>query len=61
MTRRHHHPRWQFVNHSEDVLGFCADAVDLADVEWRRSGRFTVSVSRRGDVARLDDLVGPRR
>ena len=59
--RRYDYPRWQFVNRSEDILGFCAEALDLAGVAWRRSGRFTISVSRRADVARLDDLVGPKR
>ncbi len=59
--RRYYYPRWQFVNHSEDILGFCTDALDLTGVAWRRSGRFTISVSRKADVARLDDLVGPKR
>ena len=59
--RRWYYPRWHFVNHSEDILGFCTDALDLAGVAWRRSGRFTISVSRRADVARLDELVGPKR
>ncbi len=61
VTTRRHHPRWQFVNHSEDVMGICTDTSDLVGVPWRRSGRWTVSVSRREAVATLDDLVGPKR
>ena len=59
--RRYDYPRWQFVNRSEDILGWCEDALDLVDVAWRRSGRWTVSVSRREAVARLDELIGPKR
>ena len=61
VPRRYDYPRWQFVNRSEDIMGFCTAALDLVGVPWRRSGRWTVSVSRRGAVARLDDLVGPER
>ena len=61
VTVRRHYPRWQFVNHSEDVMGICTDTLDLVGVPWRRSGRWTVSVSRREAVATLDDLVGPKR
>ncbi|MGC4112474.1 MAG: transcriptional regulator [Nocardioides sp.] len=56
--RRYEYPRWQFVNHSEDILGLCEWALDLVEVRWRRSKRTTVSVSRRDDVRRLDELIG---
>ncbi len=46
---------------TEDILGLCTWALDLVDVPWRRSGRWCVSVSRRAGVARLDELVGPKR
>jgi hypothetical protein len=59
-TKRYEYPRWQFVNRSEQILGWCTDALDLVDVPWRRSGRWTVSVSTREGVARLDELVGPK-
>jgi intein/homing endonuclease len=57
---RYEYPRWQFVNHSEDILRLCEWALDLAGIAWRRSKRTTVSVSRRDDVRRLDELVGPK-
>lgn len=59
-VRRYEYPRWQFSNRSEDILTLCCWALDLVEVEWRRSGRWTVSVSRRADVTRLDVLVGPK-
>ncbi len=59
--KRYDYPRWQFSNRSEDILGLCTWALDLVEVPWRRSSRWCVSVSRREGVARLDDLVGPKR
>ncbi|WP_198554332.1 transcriptional regulator [Nocardioides alpinus] len=56
--RRYDYPRWQFSNRSEDILGLCGWALDLAGVAWRRSGPWTVSVSRKEAVAALDDLIG---
>ena len=56
--RRYDYPRWQFSNRSEDILHLCGWALDLADVAWRRSGPWTVSVSRRQAVATLDALIG---
>ncbi|MDR7254578.1 hypothetical protein J2X46_003571 [Nocardioides sp. BE266] len=58
--RRYDYPRWQFSNRSEDILVLCGWALDLAEVEWRRSGPWTVSVSRRAAVGRLDALIGPK-
>lgn len=58
--KRYDYPRWQFVNASEEILGWCGDALDLVGVPWRRSGRRTISVSTRAGVARLDELVGPK-
>lgn len=58
--KRYDYGRWQFVNASEDILGLCTWALDLAAVEWRRSAPRAVSVSRREAVARLDELIGPK-
>jgi len=58
--RRYDYPRRQFVNRSEDILGWCCDALDLVDVSWRRSNTWTISVSRQAAVQRLDELVGPK-
>jgi hypothetical protein len=56
--RRYDYPRWQFVNASEEILGWCGDALDLTGIAWRRSGPRTISVSRRPDVAALTELIG---
>ena len=59
-TKRYEYGRWQFVNHSADIQGFCTDALDRLGIPWRQSSWKTISVSRREAVARLDQLVGPK-
>ena len=59
--KRYEYPRWQLVNHSEQILDLACQALDLVGVPWRRSSWKTVSVSTREGVARLDELVGPKR
>jgi len=58
--RRYDYARWQFSNRSEDILGLCGWALDLIGVPWRRSGPWTISVSRREAVATLDEVIGPK-
>jgi hypothetical protein len=58
--KRYDYARWQFSNRSEDILGLCAWALDLADIPWRRSSSTHVSVSTRAGVARLDELIGQK-
>jgi len=58
--RRHDYPRWMFVNHSDDILGFCTDALDRVGIAWRRPRPNCIAVSRRDDVRRLDGLIGPK-
>jgi hypothetical protein len=59
-TRRYDYPRWEFVNRSDDILELCCWALDLCGVAWRRPRVNAVAVSRRADVRRLDDLIGPK-
>ncbi|MGN6781093.1 MAG: transcriptional regulator [Marmoricola sp.] len=59
--KRYAYPRWQFSNRSEEILGWCGDALDLVGIPWRRSHRWVISVSRRGAVETLDRLIGPKR
>jgi hypothetical protein len=56
--KRYDYPRWQFSNESDDIRALCCWALDLVGVPWRRSNRRTISVSTRGGVARLDELIG---
>jgi hypothetical protein len=58
--KRYDYPRWQFVNHSEDIRQWCCDALDLLAIPWRQSSWKTISVSTRAGVALLDELVGPK-
>lgn len=59
--KRYEYPRWQFVNHSDDIRGWCTEVIDLVGVPWRQSSWKTISVSTRAGVARLDELIGPKR
>ncbi len=59
--KRYDYPRWQFTNVSADIRELCCWALDLVDVPWRQSNRKTISVSTRGGVVRLDELIGPKR
>jgi hypothetical protein len=59
--KRYDYPRWQFTNNSDDIRALCCWALDLVGVPWRPSYWTTISVSRREAVARLDELIGPKR
>jgi hypothetical protein len=58
--KRYAYPRWQFSNRSTDIRDLCCWALDLVDVAWRQSNAWTISVSTRAGVARLDELIGPK-
>ena len=53
-------PRYRFDNFSTDILRLFCDACELLDLHWTASGRRTIYVSRKADVARLDKFVGPK-
>lgn len=59
--KRYDYPRWQFTNHSADIRELCCWALDLAGVAWRQANWKSLSVARREAVARLDELIGPKR
>ena len=58
--KRYDYPRWQFSNRSTDIRELCCWALDLADIPWRQSNAWTISVSTRAGVALLDELIGPK-
>jgi hypothetical protein len=58
--RWYEYPRYLFVNHSQDILDLCGQALDRLGVEWRYSKPTTISVAKREAVARLDEFVGPK-
>lgn len=53
------HPRYAFKNLSTDIRGIFTDACDLLALHWTDAGP-TVYVSRKVDVARMDDFIGPK-
>jgi hypothetical protein len=57
--RQWRHPRYSFSNLSADIRGIFCDACDLLDLHWTLAGH-TVYVSRKADVAVLDEFIGPK-
>ena len=59
--RNWRHPRYSFVNLSTDIRGIFTAACDRLAIAWTVSGQKTIYVSRKADVARLDEFIGPKR
>jgi hypothetical protein len=57
-VRRYDYPRWMFSNRSDDIIDICTAALDRLGIAWRRPRVDCIAVSRRADVARLDELIG---
>lgn len=55
------YPRYMFCNHSADLIGLFCRACDDFGVSWTRPSWRTVSVAKARDVARLDEVVGPKK
>jgi hypothetical protein len=53
------HPRYSFSNASADIRRIFCDACDVLGLHWTVAPR-TVYVSRKRDVARLDEFIGPK-
>lgn len=53
-------PRYAFSNKSDDIRSIFCDACDRFGVHWTRGGEKNTYVSRKADVARLDDFIGPK-
>jgi hypothetical protein len=58
--KRYEYPRYFFSNRSDDIRGLCCWSLDLLEIPWRASNRWTISVARRAGVAALDAFVGPK-
>jgi hypothetical protein len=54
-------PRYAFTQVSEDIQSIFCHSCDLVGVHWTRSGNRTIYVSRKADVAKLDEFIGPKR
>jgi hypothetical protein len=61
------HPRYKFSNVSTDITSIFCSACDCLGLRWTasfpsdESAAVSIYVSRKADVARLDELVGPKR
>jgi hypothetical protein len=61
------HPRYVFSNVSTDITSIFCSACDCLGLRWtasfpkRESAAVSIYVSRKADVARLDEFVGPKR
>jgi hypothetical protein len=53
-------PRYSFKQVSDDIRGIFCDACDRLGLHWTEA-RTTIDVSRKRDVAILDEFVGPKR
>jgi hypothetical protein len=54
-------PRYSFSNRSVDIHGIFRRTCELVGLRWTASGPYTTYVSRKADVARLDQFIGPKR
>jgi hypothetical protein len=54
-------PRYSFSNLSDDIKQIFCDTCDRLDLRWTSAPPKTIYVSRKADVARLDEFVGPKR
>jgi hypothetical protein len=54
-------PRYSFRNHSDDIRSIFYAACDRLGLRWTASGRYTIYVSRKADVAKLDEFIGPKQ
>jgi Homeodomain-like domain-containing protein len=55
------HPRYSFTNHSADIHSIFRGTCERIGARWTAAGPYTTYVSRKADVARLDQFIGPKR
>ena len=54
-------PRYHFSQASDDIRDIFCNACDLMGLHWTRAGKRNIYVSRKADVAKLDQFIGPKR
>lgn len=54
-------PRYRFTNKSGDIRAIFCQACDQLGVRWTAAGKKTIYVSRKADVAKLDEFIGAKR
>lgn len=58
VVKGHAYPRYHFTNNSDDIRGIFVAACRRRGIDCRHNNWKTVSVARRGSVARLDEFIG---
>jgi hypothetical protein len=58
--KRYEYPRYLFSNESADIIGLCTATLDTVGLRRTAPRPNLVSVARHDDVARLDQIVGPK-
>ena len=58
--REYSYPRYQFSNRSDDIRGLFTSTCECLGVQWRRWGRWNISVARADSVRLLDSFIGPK-
>jgi hypothetical protein len=58
LVKGRNYPAYAFKNRSEDILSLFAWGCDLLGIRYRRANRVTISLARRSDVGRLDEIMG---
>jgi hypothetical protein len=58
IVRGRNYPAYAFSDRSDDTRSLFCWTCDLLGARRRRSNRYTISIARRADVARLDALLG---
>ncbi|MFL5842540.1 MAG: hypothetical protein ACJ77Z_19000 [Thermoleophilaceae bacterium] len=53
------HPRYSFSNYSADIRAIFCHACDILGLRWTAAPN-TIYVSRKIDVARMDEFIGPK-
>jgi hypothetical protein len=59
-VKRYEYPRYFFTNVSTDIHGLYCWALDMLEIEWRRTSERNISVAKRASVALMDTFVGPK-
>jgi hypothetical protein len=54
-------PRYSFTNHSDDIRAIFCGVCEALRLHWTLARPYTIYVSRKADVARLDEFIGPKR
>ena len=54
------HPRYSFSNASSGIRHIFCETCGLLGLRWTRAGERTIYVSRKADVARMDEFIGPK-